>query len=704
MGSDERRGGIGFGNQRRVDGGRPPVDEDDGGESTRAMDVGEFEEAEQPTAYSRSPAPPPPPRPPAGPSLRPGGRPGAAGGRPAPPPPPPPQSHDEPEEEAATRMLDAMDVADLPGPPARGQSPQRQFDLKVVSGPDRGKVHKLVDGDYLVGRGLDCQIVLADPAVSRKHFQVRRNGDQAILEDLGGPNGTKVNGEKRARHNLEPGDQIEVGMTVLEFQIDGQGKRQGSGRHAGTEERSQRPESRGIAQARPAATKAGGPGKMIAIVAGLLVLLIGGGIAAWLVLGGKGGGGSEAAQEGEQTADSLVADAKKAIADKDFVAAVSALKKAKEIDKSHPELGPLLRKASGEADNQATLEEARKAIKEGNVADGLKKLEEIKDKADSAFAAEAEADFKGALSKFVADKLAEAKAAQTAGDTAKAQAAVTAVLEHDAGNAEASQLQAALGGGAAPAPPVAADAGAAPSAPVADAAAAAASEAAVPAAAAGDNKAAPAAPVAPTAPAAEAAGAKKADFDGALKAYGARQFSAALQAFDAVANGPFSKEEKKKASTFAAAVKKVEAAWNDAQGAAGNPKKAASAWKAMREADGDINGAHKAHCTDQLIKAYVAAAKAARAAGNCQEAVEQAEEANNYTATGTHPDTKAVIDGCKADGKKLLDQAEAALAAGKGQVAKELAIKAEKILGMDPLAQKAKDIQKKAAAAGRGDE
>ncbi len=703
MGSDERRGGIGFGNQRRVDGGRPPVDEDDGGESTRAMDVGAFEEAEQPTTYSRSPAPPPPPRAPAGPSLRPGGRPGAGPSRPAPPPPP---AQDEPEEEAATRMLDAMDVADLPGPPARSHAPQRQLDLKVVSGPDRGKVHKLVDGDYLIGRGLDCQIVLADPAVSRKHFQVRRNGDQAVLEDLGGPNGTKVNGEKRARHNLEPGDQIEVGMTVLEFQIDGQGKRQGD-RHTSAEERAHRPESRGIAQARPAAQQSGGPGKMIAIVAGLLVLLIGGGIAAWLVLGGKGGGSTEAGAESEQSADSLVADAKKSIADKDFVAAVAALKKAKEIDKSHPELGPLLRKASGEADNQAILEEARKLLKDGSVEDALRKLEEIKDKSDSAFAAEADAEFKGALGKFVADKLTEAKKAQTAGDTAKAQAALTAVLEHEPGNAEASQLQAALGGGVAPTPAAAADAGAA-AAPAADAGAAtpppapgADTAAAAPAAAAAvDNKAG----AAPAAGAADPGGAKKADFDAGLKAYGARQFSAAVQAFDAIANGPFPKDEKKKAATFAAAVKKAEAAWNEAQAAAGNPKKAAMAWKTMREADGDVNGAHKAHCTDQLIKAYVAAAKAARAAGNCQEAVEQAEEANNYTATGTHPETKAVIEGCKADGKKLLDQAEAALAAGKGQVAKELAIKAEKILGMDPLAQKAKDIQKKAAAAGHGDE
>ena len=709
MANDERRGGIGFGNQRKPDNGQHgQADEDDGGESTRAMDVGEFEDSEQPTAYSRSPAPPPPPRPsgPAGASVRPGGRPGAGPGR-APPPPPPP-AHEEEEEDAATRMLDAMDADELPVAPVRSQAPQRAFDLKVISGPDRGKVHKLVDGDYLVGRGLDCQIVLADPAVSRKHFQVRRNGDQAILEDLGGPNGTKVNGEKRARHVMDAGDQVEVGMTIMEFQIDGHGKRHGTGGRPGsTDERSQRPhpESRGIAQVKTSAGPAGGAGKMIAIVAGLLVLLVGGGIAAWLVLGNKGGAGSEEAA-GDESAEGLVESAKKSIADKDFVGAVAALKKAKELDKGNSEIGALMRKASSEAEIQATLEDARKALKDGSVEEALAKFAEVKDKADSAFKADAEQEHKLAVAKYVSEKLAEAKKAQAAGDTAKAQAAVTAVLEHDNGNAEASQLQAAMGGAMVPPPAVNAPDAGATGAPTgsADAGSAAAPAATADAASGGgapagggDNKAAAGA-VEP------AAGAKKADFEAALGAYKNKQWSAAVQAFEAIAGGPYSKDEKKKAAGFVSGVKKVEAAWNEAQGAAGNPKKAANAWKNVREADDAVNGAHKAYCTDQLIKSYIASAKGARASGNCQEAVEQAEEANNYTATGTHPETKAVIDGCRGDGKKLLDQAEQALAAGKGQVAKELAVKAEKILGSDPLAQKAKDIQKKAAAAGRGDE
>jgi hypothetical protein len=175
--------------------------------------------------------------------------------------------------------------------------------------------------------------------------------------------------------------------------------------------------------------------------------------------------------------------------------------------------------------------------------------------------------------------------------------------------------------------------------------------------------------------------------------------------FDGIANGPFAKDEKKKASSYAAAVKKVQSAVDEANGAAGNPKKAAEAWKKARDADDEVNGALKAFFTGKVMSSFVASAQAARASGNCADAVYYAEEANNYSASGVHPPAKVVIDGCKGDGKKLLDQAEQALAAGKTGPAKELAVKAEKILGpTDPLTQKAKDIQKKAAAAGRGDE
>ncbi|MBI5608890.1 MAG: FHA domain-containing protein [Deltaproteobacteria bacterium] len=680
IGNADRRGGIGFGNQRRVDSGARSGGadyDDDNGESTRAMSIEDVDPP--PTEFVRSPAPAP--RAAARPAPRPMARPA--------PPPPPAMGHGDDEEEAATRMLDAM-PDDLPAPSSRAPQPMgRALDLKVVSGPDRGKVHHIGEGDSLVGRGLDCQIVLADPAVSRKHFQLRRSGDQVVLEDLGGPNGTKVNGDKRARQILEPGDQIEIGMSVLEYQIDGVGKRKDSGRSAGRDD--DRP-MRQVAEPRAAAkpqSGGGGPGKIIAIAAVLVLLLIGGGVTAWLVMGKKSSDKPAAGAEGEADGDvgALIDKAKKQIADKEFTAAVATLKKAQELDKTAPEIAPLKRQASQEATAQKALQEGKEAMEAGNNEEALAKLTSEDIGKESVFRAEADQmviDVKKAL---VTAKLDEAKKALAAGDNAKADAAIKVILEVEPDNGDAKMLQGQLAGAAPP--------------PVAGPDAGASADAGAPAAAVKPAEGKPG-DVKPAEAAVAAAPGKKADFAGGLAAYGARQWSAAIQTFEAIASGPYSKDEKKKAAAYVAGIKRVEAAWNKAQSAAG--KAAGAAWKDAREADSEVDGHHKAFLTDQVIKAYVAAAKAARAAGNCGEAVENAEVANDYSATGSHPDAKAVIDGCKADGKNLLQQAEQALAAGQSAKAKELAARADKILGSDPLALKAKEILKKASAAGRGEE
>ncbi len=687
MGNDDRRSGMGFGNQHKVDSGaRPnsPDYEEDNGESTRAMSI-EDVDAPPPTEFVRGPGPAPRP----------------AMARPAPRPmprqaPPPPSSmdHGGDEEDAATRMLDAM-PDDLPAPGARAPQPVgRALDLKVVSGPDRGKIHHIGEGDSLVGRGLDCQIVLADPAVSRKHFQLRRSGDQVVLEDLGGPNGTKVNSDKRARQVLEPGDQIEVGMSVLEYQVDGMGKRKDSRGAPRDDDRSMRQ----VAEPRMASQgkTGGGPGKIIAIAAVLVLLLVGGGVTAWLVMGKKSADKTAAATGGEADGDlgALLEKAKKQIADKEFAAAVATLKKAQEVDKAAPEIAPLKRQAGQEATAQKTLQEGKEAKEAGNNEEALAKLTSEDIGKESVFRAEADLVLVDVKKAIVVSKLDEAKKALAAADNAKADAAVKAVLELDPDNGDAKMLQGQLAGAApAHAPPLAAgaDAGA-----TADAGAAAVAKPA-------EGKPADAAKAEPAkAEPVKAEAAKKADFAGGLSAYGSRQWSAAVQTFEAIAGGPFGKDEKKKAAAYAAGVKRVEAAWNKAQSA--NGKAAAAAWKDAREADSDVDGHHKAFLTDQVIKAYVAAAKAARTAGNCGDAVENAEVANDYSASGSNAEAKSVIDGCKADGKNLLQQAEQALAAGQSAKAKELAARADKILGSDPLAQKAKEILKKASAAGRGEE
>ena len=62
-----------------------------------------------------------------------------------------------------------------------------------------------------IGRWDDNDVVIDDRWVSRYHAQVRREGDEYVVQDLGSKNGTLVNGRRIAGPlNLSDGDEIQV--------------------------------------------------------------------------------------------------------------------------------------------------------------------------------------------------------------------------------------------------------------------------------------------------------------------------------------------------------------------------------------------------------------------------------------------------------------------------------------------------------------
>jgi len=69
-----------------------------------------------------------------------------------------------------------------------------------------------------VGRLPECDIVLADSNVSRRHAEVRRQGNGFVVVDLGSTNGTKVNGVGVRERRLADGDELRVGNTRLRFE------------------------------------------------------------------------------------------------------------------------------------------------------------------------------------------------------------------------------------------------------------------------------------------------------------------------------------------------------------------------------------------------------------------------------------------------------------------------------------------------------
>jgi hypothetical protein len=72
----------------------------------------------------------------------------------------------------------------------------------------------------VIGRASTADIRLDDTGVSRQHAEVRREGDDVIVVDLGSTNGTTVNGRTVERARLAPGDRIEVGRTTLVYERD----------------------------------------------------------------------------------------------------------------------------------------------------------------------------------------------------------------------------------------------------------------------------------------------------------------------------------------------------------------------------------------------------------------------------------------------------------------------------------------------------
>ena len=72
----------------------------------------------------------------------------------------------------------------------------------------------------VVGRSRDCEIVLDDAGVSRRHAEIRPSHDGWTVEDLGSTNGVLVNGQPtRGAQPLQSGDRVELGSTEMVFEL-----------------------------------------------------------------------------------------------------------------------------------------------------------------------------------------------------------------------------------------------------------------------------------------------------------------------------------------------------------------------------------------------------------------------------------------------------------------------------------------------------
>jgi pSer/pThr/pTyr-binding forkhead associated (FHA) protein len=83
-----------------------------------------------------------------------------------------------------------------------------------------GRRNVLSGASVLVGRSRDCDVVVSDPNVTRRHIELRRGDRGWAAVDLGSTNGMKVNGRRVGHAELNPGDRIRIGVTDLTFELD----------------------------------------------------------------------------------------------------------------------------------------------------------------------------------------------------------------------------------------------------------------------------------------------------------------------------------------------------------------------------------------------------------------------------------------------------------------------------------------------------
>jgi hypothetical protein len=85
--------------------------------------------------------------------------------------------------------------------------------LMVREGPTSGAQVWVDQPELVIGRADDCDLVIPERQVSRRHARIRLEGERYVLEDLGSKNGTFVNGQElTGPHVLQDDDEIQIAL------------------------------------------------------------------------------------------------------------------------------------------------------------------------------------------------------------------------------------------------------------------------------------------------------------------------------------------------------------------------------------------------------------------------------------------------------------------------------------------------------------
>lgn len=83
------------------------------------------------------------------------------------------------------------------------------------------KTQLLKEGELLIGRGRECDLILEDQYISSSHVKIIHLGADLFIEDLSSANGTFINGTRiKGKVKVQLSDVLRIGHLELSFRKD----------------------------------------------------------------------------------------------------------------------------------------------------------------------------------------------------------------------------------------------------------------------------------------------------------------------------------------------------------------------------------------------------------------------------------------------------------------------------------------------------
>jgi len=132
---------------------------------------------------------------------------------------------------AAVQASEAMEQAGHGHTMVYSTAARAQEELAEARAERRGRGVLVAEGKRMplgqhggvIGRSRDCDVVLADSNVSRRHAEIRPDGRGGwAVTDLGSTNGVRVNGRPIAQGRpapLQAGDELDIGTVDARFEV-----------------------------------------------------------------------------------------------------------------------------------------------------------------------------------------------------------------------------------------------------------------------------------------------------------------------------------------------------------------------------------------------------------------------------------------------------------------------------------------------------